>query len=57
MTTKSEDDRSAGEIWVSKGTGLVLREDTDTGLDDPSSKSHMSLTYDYSNVQSPAGVQ
>ncbi|MDQ2931280.1 MAG: hypothetical protein M3Y05_10750 [Gemmatimonadota bacterium] len=57
ITTASEDDRSAGQIWIAKGSGLVLRQDTDTGLDDPTSKMHMSLTYDYSNVQAPPGVQ
>lgn len=57
ITTESEEDKSAGQIWIAKGSGLVLRQDTDTGLDDPTSKSHMSLTYDYSNVQAPPGVQ
>ena len=57
ITTASEDDKSAGQIWIAKGSGLVLRQDTDNGLDDPTSKTHMSLTYDYSNVQAPPGVQ
>jgi hypothetical protein len=42
--------------WVAKGSGLVLRteDDMDTG---GGRKSHISVRYDYTNVQAPAGVR
>jgi len=41
--------------WIATGSGLVLRteDDMDTGS---GGKSHISVRYDYTNVQAPAGV-
>jgi hypothetical protein len=42
--------------WVAKGSGLILRteEDMDVG---GGGKRHMSIRYEYTNVQAPAGVK
>ncbi|HSS49156.1 MAG TPA: hypothetical protein VLX28_09425 [Thermoanaerobaculia bacterium] len=48
--------KSDSTFWISKRTGLPLRneEDIDTGDND---KWHMSIRYDYAGVQAPAGVK
>lgn len=48
--------KADARIWVAKGSGLVLRveEDQDIGGGD---KAHMSIRYDYTNVQAPAGAK
>lgn len=57
-TAHSENDtvKSDAQTWFSKSKGLPLRteEDIDTGDGD---KRHISIRYEYSNVQVPAGVQ
>jgi hypothetical protein len=54
----SENDgvKSDAQTWISKSKGLPLRteEDLDTGDGD---KRHVSIRYEYSNVQPPAGMQ
>jgi hypothetical protein len=54
----SENDgvKSDAQTWISKSRGLPLKteEDIDTGDGD---KRHMSIRYEYGNVQVPAGVQ
>ena len=57
VRTETEGLKSDGQVWVAKGTGLVMRveQDMDTG-GDASSKMHMSTKYDYSNVKAPPGV-
>ena len=54
--TDNEGVKADARIWVAKGSGLVLRveEDRDTGGGD---KAHVSIRYDYTNVQAPAGVK
>ena len=53
----SENDgiKSDAQTWISKSKGLPLKteEDIDTGGGD---KRHMSIRYEYGNVQAPAGV-
>ena len=53
----SENDgvKSDAQTWISKSKGLPLKteEDIDTGDGD---KRHMSIRYEYSNVQAPPGV-
>ena len=53
----SENDgvKSDAQTWISKSRGLPLKteEDIDTGDGD---KRHMSIRYEYGNVQVPAGV-
>jgi len=57
-TAHSENDtvKSDAQTWFSKSKGLPLRteEDIDTGGGD---KRHISIRYEYSNVQVPAGVR
>ena len=54
----SENDRikSDAQTWISKSKGLPLKteEDIDTGDGD---KRHMSIRYEYGNVQAPPGVR
>ena len=56
-TAHSENDgiKSDAQTWISKSKGLPLKteEDIDTGGGD---KRHMSIRYEYGNVQAPAGV-
>lgn len=54
---KNGDIEYSARIWLSKRTGLILREeeDIDTG-GGASGKSHHSIRYDYSNVSAPAVV-
>lgn len=56
VRTENAGVKSDGQVWVAKGTGLVMRveEDIDTG--DATSKMHASTKYDYSNVKAPPGV-
>jgi hypothetical protein len=53
--TENEGVKADVRTWVAKGTGLVLRqeEDMDTG---DGEKRHLSLRYEYTNVQAPPGV-
>jgi outer membrane lipoprotein-sorting protein len=46
---ENEESTSDAEIWISKSRGLPLRESIDMG-----DKTHMAITFDYSNVQAPA---
>ena len=52
---KQEGFATEAQIWISKSTGLILREeeDIDTG-GGPAGKSHQSIRYEYRNVQAPA---
>jgi hypothetical protein len=45
------------QIWVAKSTGLPLKEEIDADPDDPASKSHTSMRFDYTNIQAPPGVK
>ncbi len=48
--------KSDAQIWISKSSGLVLKQEED--LDDGAGgKRHLSLRYEYTNVQPPAGVK
>ena len=54
--TENEGVKADARTWVAKSSGLFLRteEDVDTGGGD---KRHMSIRYEYTNVQAPAGVK
>jgi hypothetical protein len=54
--SEGEFGKSDGQVWVAKGTGLVLRTENDMDTGD-ASKTHPSVRYDYSNVQAPADVR
>ena len=42
-----------GQIWISKSKGVLLREDEDTQKPGQSGKDHISIRFDYNNVQAP----
>ncbi len=50
---ENEDTTEDGQVWISKSKGLPLREeqDIDVGAGD---KRHISIRYEYTNVQAPA---
>jgi hypothetical protein len=48
---ENEDVKADSQIWVAKGTGLVLRTDTDMET------THVAQRVEYTNVQPPAGVK
>ena len=50
---EDEDSKEDGQVWVSKSKGLPLREEQDVDLGS-GDKHHMSIRYEYSNVQAPA---
>jgi hypothetical protein len=50
---EDEDTKEDGQVWVSKSKGLPLREEQDVDLGS-GDKHHMSIRYEYSNVQAPA---
>ncbi len=45
--------RSDSQIWVSKGTGLLLRQETDTESTSRGTKSHTATRYEYHDVKPP----
>ena len=51
--TETEDTKADAQMWISKSKGLLLRqeEDVDIGGGD---ERHMSIRYEYTNVQAPA---
>ncbi len=50
---EDEDSKEDGQVWVSKSKGLPLREEQDVDLGS-GDKHHMSIRYEYSNVQAPS---
>lgn len=50
---ENEDSKEDGQIWVSKSKGLPLREEQEVDLGS-GDKHHMSIRYEYTNVQAPA---
>ena len=51
--SESEKGISDNQIWVSKSKGLVLRQETDLDTGHGNGKSHLSVRYEYANVQAP----
>jgi len=49
----TEHGKSDNQIWVSKSKGLILRQETDLDTGGANGKSHVSVRYEYSNVQAP----
>ena len=54
--TVTEDTTTDAQVWISKSKGVPLREELDMNVGGMAGKSHMSMRYDYANVQPPAGV-
>jgi hypothetical protein len=49
--------KSNAQTWISKSRGVPLRTEIDMDVGGSMGKSHMSMHYDYTNVQPPAGVR
>jgi hypothetical protein len=54
--TVTEDTTTDAQVWISKSKGVPLHEELDMNVGGMAGKSHMSMRYDYANVQPPAGV-
>jgi hypothetical protein len=52
---EGSDQKSDGQVWISKTSGLPLRQELNLDLDPggKSGKSHRSMRYEYKNVQPP----
>ena len=55
--SETEDVKSSSTLWVSKRTGLPLKNEIDLDTGGKLGKEHNSIRYDYSNVRTPAGVK
>jgi hypothetical protein len=53
IQTETEDAKESGQLWISKSTGRLLREEQDIDLGGPMGKSHLSSRFEYSNVRAP----
>jgi hypothetical protein len=51
--SESEHGKNDNQIWVSKGKGLILRQETDLDTGGANGKSHLAVRYQYGNVQAP----
>jgi hypothetical protein len=51
--SETEQGKNDNKVWVSKGTGLILRQETDLDLGAGRPKAHVSVRYEYENVQAP----
>ena len=49
-STHGKDDN---QIWISKTRGLILRQETDLDTGGANGKTHLSIRYDYTNIQAP----
>lgn len=45
--------KSDGQIWISKGKGLLLRQEIDLISNNKGAKTHLSTRIEYGNVQAP----
>jgi hypothetical protein len=52
--SETEDTKADLQVWISKQKGLILRQEQDWEVGGAGGKSHISLRYEYSNVQVPA---
>jgi hypothetical protein len=53
MQTESEDAKEDAQIWISKTTGLPLREEQDINVGGAAGKEHRSTRFEYGNIQPP----
>jgi len=53
MHSENEYAKEDAQMWISKATGLPLREEMDTDAGGAIGKSHRSMRYEYSNVKPP----
>jgi hypothetical protein len=50
---ETADQKSDGQIWISKTRGLPLRQEIDIDTGGKTGKNHSSMRYEYGNVQPP----
>ncbi len=53
LHSESEHAKEDAQVWISKATGLPLREEADIELSGSPGKRHVSNRYEYSNVRAP----
>lgn len=53
LHSESENAKEDAQMWISKRTGLPLREELDMDVGGSSGKSHLSTRYEYGNVKPP----
>lgn len=54
LHSKTENATEEAEIWIAKGTGRALREEIDMDVGGGAmGKSHVSIRYEYGNIQPP----
>ena len=54
---ESADEKIDTVTWVSRQSGLPLRQESDIDVGGSAGKSHRSSRYEYRNVQPPAGMK
>ncbi len=54
---QTPDETTDSQIWISKARGVPLKLEMDMNVGGGAGKSHRSMSYEYTNVQAPAGVQ
>ena len=50
---ESEHGKDDNQIWISKSKGLIVKQETDIDIGAGRPKTHMSVRYEYGNVQAP----
>jgi hypothetical protein len=50
---ESEHGKDDNQIWISKSKGLIIKQETDIDIGGGRPKTHMSVRYEYTNVQAP----
>lgn len=53
LSRETETGKEAGQIWISRSTGLALRKEVDLDTGGAMGKSHLSARFEYSNVKPP----
>lgn len=53
LHSESENGKEDAQMWISKRTGLPLREEMDMDVGGSGGKSHLSTRYEYGNVKPP----
>jgi hypothetical protein len=50
---RSQSGEAQSQLWISKSSGLLLREEVDISSGGKGPATHMSMRYEYANVQAP----
>lgn len=53
LHSENDDFKEDGQIWISKGTGLPLRNEQDIDMGEAAGKEHRSTRYEYGNIRPP----